>query len=107
MTVEVGRVETGEMVPVQAAFLGQQATLLSGSRAQTDCDGQQREGAPSEEHEVPDEAQFPARGRRGAWTALTRWGARKGMFWEDASGRRNARRKKVVGRIVAVKRGMY
>ena len=65
VTEDVGGMETGEMVPVQAAFWGQQATLLSGSRVQIDCDGQQRDGAPSEEHEVPDEAQLPARGRRG------------------------------------------
>lgn len=108
--VAVGGMEAGEIVPVQAAFWGQQATLLSGSREQTDCDGQQREGAPSEEHEFPDEAQFPARGIRGGWRALARWGARKGKSWADESGRRvrrNARRKGLAGPIVAVKRGMY
>lgn len=102
--VAVGGMETGEIVPVQAAFWGQQATLLSGSREQTDCDGQQREGAPSEEHEFPDEAQFPARGIRGGWRGLARWGVRKRRSSEDESGRglkRNARRKGVVGRIVS------
>ena len=51
VTVEVG---AADMVPVQAACRGQQATLLSGSSAQVDFEGQHREGAPRVEQEVPD-----------------------------------------------------
>lgn len=56
VTVAVGSVDGGEMVPVQAALSGQQATLLSGSSAHVALDEQQSAGAPRDEHEFPDEA---------------------------------------------------
>ena len=61
VTVAVG----GEMVPVQAALVGQQATLLRRSSAHVALDEQHSAGAPRDEHEFPDEAHgLSARGRR-------------------------------------------
>lgn len=99
VTVEVGVLVGAFTVPVHAAFSGQQAGLLSGSKVQVDRLGQQRLGKLRAAQDTSFEAQFPAwRGRRPK--PRPRGGSkglRKGEVRVEEEGVMMARRKK--GRV--------
>lgn len=94
VTVEVGVLVGAFTVPVHAAFSGQQAGLLSGSKVQVDRLGQQRLGKLRAAQDTSFEAQFPAwRGRRPKPGGDSK-GLRKGEVRVEEEGGRMARRKK-------------
>lgn len=97
VTVEVGVLLGAFTVPVHAAFSGQQAGLLSGSKVQIDRLGQQRLGKLRAAQDTSFEPQFPAwRGRRPKLGGVSK-GLRKGEVRVEEEGGRMARRKR--GRV--------
>lgn len=94
VTVEVGVLVGAFTVPVHAAFSGQQAGLLSGSKVQVDRLGQQRLGKLRAAQDTSFEPQFPAwRGRRPKPGGDSK-GLRKGEVRVEEEGGRMARRKR-------------
>lgn len=91
VTVEAGVLVGAFTVPVHAAFSGQQAGLLSGSKVQVDRLGQQRLGKLRAAQDTSFEPQFPAwRGRRPKPGGCSK-GLRKGEVKVEEEGGRMAR----------------